>query len=73
MWTVGEEIDEFGDPNTLPWATDRDEIMIVNGDVGIKMSFDKWYEFGVALRACLESTKIGLEKAENVVEDVVWK
>jgi len=28
---------------------------------------------GVALRAGLESTKIGLEKAENVVEDIIRK
>ena len=32
-----------------PRVTNRDEIMIVNGDVGIEMSFGKWYEFGVAL------------------------
>jgi len=70
---VREEVDEFGGSNTVRRLTDRDEIIIVKGNVGIKMSFDQWYESGVALRACLESTKIELEKAENVVEDVVGK
>jgi len=50
-----------------------DGIVVIKGDGGIEISFDKWYEFGVALRACLESTKIRSEKAENVVEDVVRK
>ena len=51
VWIVGEETDKFADSKTI-----RTDIVIIKGNVGIEMSFDKVYEFGVALRACLEST-----------------
>jgi len=69
VWVVGEESHELGGSQPIL----ADGIVVIKGDSGIEISFDKWYEFGVALRACLEGTKIRLEKAENVVEDVVRK
>jgi len=64
VWIVGEETNELAG---------FDGIVVIKGNGGIEMSFNEVYEFGVALRACLESTKIRLKKAENVVEDVVRK
>ena len=69
VWIVGEEADELAGSKTIL----ADGIVVIKGNDGIEMSFDKSYEFGVTLRACLESRKIRLEKAENVVEDVVGK
>jgi len=71
MWIVREETGEFGGFNM---ATTSDcDMLLAKGNVGIKMSFNKWYESWVALRACPESIKIELEKAENVIEDVLRK
>jgi len=52
VWIVGEEIDELAGSKTIL----ADGVVIIKGNAGIEMSFNKLYEFGMALRACLEST-----------------